>query len=58
MKIYYFIDHAKASFLDLQFVFSNIYLNTATIEVKNIQKTIIFVNNVTDIKPMISIFWD
>lgn len=44
------MDHAKASCLDLQFI-----LPKKAIAAKDIQKTIIFVNSVSDIRPLIRI---
>lgn len=50
-QIHRFMQYSKLSCLDLQFVFppTASYAN-------DIQKTIIFVNNVADIRPMIDIF--
>lgn len=50
MQVHRFMEHTKASCLDLQFILPE----TAT-RANDIQKTIIFVNNVTDIMPLISI---
>lgn len=49
-QIHYFIQSSKGTCLDLQFIFSSI----ATY-VQDIQKTIIFVNIVSNIYPMIKI---
>lgn len=50
MQIYKFMEYAKASCLDLQFI-----LPKKATAAKNIQKTIIFVNSVSDICPLIRI---
>lgn len=50
MQIHRFMEYAKASYLNLQFIL----LKKAT-TAKNIQKTIIFVNSVSDICPLIYI---
>lgn len=50
MQIHRFMEHSKASCLDLQFVFPK-----KAKEAQDIQKTIIFVNSVEEIRPMINI---
>lgn len=50
MQIHRFMEHSKASCLDLQFVFPK-----KAKEARDIQKTIIFVNSVEEIRPMINI---
>lgn len=50
MHIHRFMEYLKASCLDLQFI-----LPKKATAVKNIQKTVIFINNVSDICPLISI---
>lgn len=50
MQIHQFMEHPKASCLDLQFL-----LPPIAKEAKNIQKTVIFVNSVAEICPMIAI---
>ena len=50
MQLYRFMEHSKASCLDLQFI-----LKTAA-KANDIQKTVIFVNSINDIRPMINIF--
>ncbi|MCJ1464294.1 hypothetical protein MMC07_002907 [Pseudocyphellaria aurata] len=50
MQIHRFMEHPKASCLDLQFI-----LPETAQEAKDIQKTLVFVNSITDIFPMISI---
>lgn len=49
-QIHQFIEYSKASYLDFQFVFPQ-----KVKEARNIQKTIIFVNSVEDIRSMINI---
>lgn len=51
MQIHCFMNHSRSSCLDLQFV-----LPPEAKEAKNMQKTIIFVNSVSDIRDVISIF--
>ena len=51
MQIHYFMHYSRSSCLDLQFV-----LSPEAKEAKDIQKTIIFVNNVSDIRDVISVF--
>lgn len=51
MQIHRFMKHTKSSCLDLQFV-----LPKVAKEAKDIQKTVIFVNSVTKIRPIINIF--
>lgn len=53
MQIYHFIKHTKASCLDLQFI-----LPKTAKKAKNIQKTIIFVNSIKEICPLIEIIQD
>ena len=50
MQIQRFMEYAKASYLDLQFI-----LPETVNEARNIQKTIIFVNSVSEICPLINI---
>ena len=50
MQVHQFMKHAKSSCLDLQFILPKI-ANKA----KDIQKTVVFVNSLTEIRPMISI---
>lgn len=50
MQMHRFIQHSKASCLDLQFI-----LPKNTKQAKDIQKTIIFVNSVKEIRPLIQI---
>lgn len=50
IQIYQFMEHAKASYLDLQLI-----LPKKSTTVKNIQKTIIFIHSVSDIHPIIYI---
>lgn len=50
MQIYRLMEHTKGSCLDLQFI-----LPKTAKEAKDIQKTIIFVNNISDIRPIIAI---
>lgn len=51
MQIYQFMDHLKSSCLDLQFI-----LPPVTRKAGDIQKTIIFVNSVSKIYEVISVF--
>lgn len=51
LRIHCFMEHAKSSCLDLQFVL----LKVAT-KASNIQKTIIFVNNISKIRLIINVF--
>lgn len=51
IQIYCFIDYSRSNCLDLQFV-----LLLKAKKAKNIQKTIIFVNSVSDIRDIISVF--
>lgn len=51
MQIHRFMEHAKSSCLDLQFV-----LPKVATKASDIQKTIIFVNTLTEIRPIILIF--
>ena len=51
MQIHCFMDYFMSSCLDLQFVFP-----PKAKEAKDIQKTIIFVNSVSDIQDVISVF--
>ncbi|MCJ1348467.1 hypothetical protein MMC31_006699 [Peltigera leucophlebia] len=50
MQVHRFMKHAKSSCLDLQFI-----LPKSANKAKDIQKTVVFVNSVTEIRPMISI---
>ena len=50
MQIHCFIEHTKGSCLDLQFI-----LSKKAKEAKDIQKTIIFVNNISDLHLIITI---
>lgn len=50
MQIHQFIEYTKASCLDLQFI-----LLKTTNKARNIQKTIIFVNSISEICPLINI---
>lgn len=49
-QIHRFMQFSKSSCLDLQFI-----LPQTAVSAKDIQKTIIFVNSVSDIRPMIEI---
>lgn len=53
MQIYCFMDYSRSSCLDFQFL-----LSPEAKEAKNIQKTIIFVNSIFNIRDVISIFHD
>lgn len=51
LQIYCFMEYAKFSYLDLRF-----FLLKVATKASNIQKTIIFVNNISKIRPIIDIF--
>lgn len=53
MQIHRFMDYSKASCLDLQLL-----LPKGTQQAKDIQKTVIFVNTVAEIRPIIMIIQD
>ena len=53
MQIHRFMDHSKASCLDLQFI-----LPKVAKEAKDIQKTVIFVNTISEIRQVIDIVQD
>lgn len=53
MQVHRFMEHSKGSCLDLQFV-----LPAEAKEARDIQKTIIFVNRVSEIRPLCKIFQD
>lgn len=56
MQIYHFMEHLILSYLDLQFILPDAWPETETaIQANDIQKTIVFVNCVTQIRPMIRI---
>ena len=51
MQIHRFMEHSKASCLDLQFI-----LPKTAAQASDIQKTVIFVNSINDLRPMINVF--